>query len=64
MAKNHNRMRQLMDRYRVCVKTILRRRKAKLIPEPDFYVNQIPYWTDESLDRADQEAVKRTKEKS
>ena len=62
MSTKNYRKRGLMARYDCCEKTIDRRRKAGLIPEPDFYVGPIPYWTDETLDKADDEAAKRSRE--
>jgi hypothetical protein len=63
MSTRNYRKRGLKERYDCCEKTIDRRRKAGLIPEPDFYVGPIPYWTDETLDKADKEAAKRSRER-
>jgi hypothetical protein len=49
----------LRERYgNVCEKTIDRYRKMERIPEPDFYINQIPYWSEDRLDEADRKAAK------
>jgi hypothetical protein len=57
-AKQYSRIKQLRERYAgVCEKTIERWRKAGRLPKPDFYRNHIPYWSNETLDKADREAM-------
>jgi hypothetical protein len=49
----------LRERYgNICEKTVDRYRRKGRIPEPDFYINQIPFWSEDRLDEADLKAMK------